>query len=180
VEDEPGSQGDGSEAGASNTKGGVNMSGRITVHGEGCYVNKPAEVKETSTGKLYARFTALSSTDKKLPNGQYEHGPTNFKNIEAWGDHARYAEQNLSEGKASIDFVGVEVVEEWVNKDGGKKTITKVKIWDKGGTLKLHEKQSKPSEPSAHEKSKANGYQPEQIVREPEASEGEDDADIPF
>ena len=151
------------------------MSGRITVHGEGCYVNKPAEVKETSTGKLYARFTALSSTDKKLPNGQYEHGPTKYWNITAWGDHAHYAEQNLSEGKASIDFVGVFTVEEYTNRDGEKKTIRKVTIWDKGGTLKLHD--SKPAEPSAHEKSKANGYQPEQIVREPE---GEDDADIPF
>jgi len=157
----------------------VNMSGRITVHGEGCFVNKPAEVKETSTGKLYARFTALSSTDKKLPNGQYEHGPTEYWNITAWGDHAHYAEQNLAEGKASIDFVGVFTVEEYTNRDGEKKTARKVTIWDKGGTLKLHD--SKPAEPSAHEKSKANGYQPEQIVREPEASEGDDDADMcPF
>ena len=150
------------------------MSGRITIHGEGCFVNKPAEVKETSTGKLYARFTALSSTDKKV-DGKYEHGPTEFWNITAWGDHAHYAEQNLAEGKASIDFVGVFTVEEWVNKDGEKKTIRKVNVWDKGGTLKLHD--AKPAEPSAHERSKANGYQPEQIVREPE---GEDDADIPF
>ena len=151
------------------------MSGRITVHGEGCFVNKPCEVKETSTGKLYARFTALSSTDKKLGNGQYEHGPTEYWNITAWGDHAHYAEQNLAEGKASIDFVGVFTVEEWVNKDGEKKTIRKVNVWDKGGTLRLHD--AKPAEPSAHERSKANGYQPEQIVREPD---GEDDADIPF
>ena len=150
------------------------MSGSITIHGEGCYVNKPAEIKETSTGKLYARFTALSSTDKKV-DGKYEHGPTEFWNITAWGDHAHYAEQNLAEGKASIDFVGVFTVEEWVNKDGEKKTIRKVNVWDKGGTLKLHD--AKPAEPSAHERSKANGYQPEQIVREPE---GEDDADIPF
>lgn len=156
------------------------MSGRITIHGEGCFVNKPAEVKETSTGKLYARFTALSSTDKKLPNGQYEHGPTEYWNITAWGDHAHYAEQNLAEGKASIDFVGVFSVEEYTNRDGEKKTARKVMIWDKGGTLKLHEKQDKPYEPSQHERIKMNGYQPEQIVREPEASEGEDDADIPF
>lgn len=155
------------------------MSGSITIHGEGCYVNKPAEIKETSTGKLYARFTALSSTDKKV-DGKYEHGPTEFWNITAWGDHARWAEENLSGGKASIDFVGVFSVEEWTNRDGEKKTIRKVNVWDKGGSLSLHSKDAKPAEPSAHEKSKMNGYQPEQIVREPEASEGEDDADIPF
>ena len=69
-------------------------------------------------------------------------------------------------------------VEEYTNRDGEKKTARKVTIWDKGGTLKLHEKQDKPYEPSEHERVKMNGYQPEQIVREPE---GEDDADTcPF
>jgi len=151
------------------------MSGRITIHGENCYVNKPAEIKETSTGKLMARFTAMSSTDKKGPDGKYEKGPTEFWNITAWGDKALYAQEYLYEGRASIDFVGVFTVEEYTNRDGEKKTARKVTIWDKGGTLKLHD--SKPAEPSAHEKSKMNGYQPEQIVREPE---GDDENECPF
>lgn len=142
------------------------MSGKITVHGEGCYVNKPAEVKETSTGKLMARFTAMSSTDKKV-DGKYEKGPTEFWNITAWGDHAFWASTHLNEGKASIDFVGVFTVEEWVNKDGEKKTIRKVNIWDKGGSLSLHDGQT------AHGVAKANGYAPEPAV-------ADDDADIPF
>lgn len=154
------------------------MSGKITVHGEGCYVNKPAEIKETSTGKLMARFTAMSSTDKKGPDGKYEKGPTEFWNITAWGDHARYAEEYLAEGKTSIDFVGVFSVEEYTGRDGDKRTARKVTIWDKGGTLKLHDGQT------AHGTAKANGYAPEppddglhsQVMQ----ASGEDDADIPF
>ena len=153
------------------------MSGSITIHGEGCYVNKPAEIKETNTGKLYARFTALSSTDKRLGDGRYEHGPTEFWNITAWGDHAHYAEQNLAEGKASIDFVGVFTVEEWVNRDGEKKTIRKVNVWDKGGSLSLHSKDAPAKEPSAHERSKMNGYQPEPAYQTPAEDE---DSGCPF
>lgn len=150
------------------------MSGTITTHGEGCYVNLAPEVRYTRNNKKVASFTAMSSMDKKNAEGKYDRGPTNFTSVEAWGHHADYVEQHFPEGKASIDFVGVEVVEEYISKkDGEKKTIKKVKIWEKGGSLSLHDGQT------SHGTAKSNGYAPEPIVKEPEGTD--DDADLcPF
>lgn len=148
------------------------MSGKVTVHGEGCYVNKAPEVRYTPNNKKLASFTAMASNDKKNAEGKYDRGPTNFINIVAWGSHADYVEQHFPEGKSSIDFVGVEIAEEYISKkDGEKKNVKKVMIWEKGGSLSLHDGQT------AHGDAKRNGYAPEAIVKEPE---GEEDADIPF
>ena len=146
------------------------MSGKVTIHIEQAFCNKPAEVKDSRAGKPIANFTLMTSTDKKNAEGKYDRGPTTFWNCVAFGSQAQKAGELLTGKVRGVDVIGV-----WTSEEYQDKVYNKVLIFEKGGTLELHE-----AEPSAHEKSKANGYQPEQIVREPEASDGEDDADIPF
>lgn len=143
------------------------MSGKVTVHIERAFCNKPAEVQDSKAGKPIANFTLMTSSDKKNSEGKYDRGPTTFWNCVAFGDKARIAGEILTGKVRDVDVVGV-----WTSEEYQGKVYNKVLIFEKGGTLKLHE-----AEPSAHEKSKMNGYQPEQIVREPD---GDDDADIPF
>ena len=143
------------------------MSGKVTIHIEQAFCNKPAEVKDSRAGKPIANFTLMTLSDKKNSEGKYDRGPTTFWNCVAFGDKARIAGELLTGKVGGVDVVGVWTAEEYQGK-----VYNKVLIFEKGGTLELHE-----AEPSAHEKSKANGYQPEQIVREPE---GDDENECPF
>ena len=146
------------------------MSGRVTIHIEQAFCNKPAEVKDSRNGKPIANFTLMTSSDKKNSEGKYDRGPTTFWNCVAFGSQAQLAGELLQPQTRGVDVVGV-----WTSEEYQGKVYNKVLIFERGGTLKLHD--AKPAEPSAHEKSKANGYQPEQIVREPE---GDDENECPF
>jgi single-stranded DNA-binding protein len=138
------------------------MSGKATIHIENAYCHKPAELKDSQSGKPIAIFTLMTSTDKRNATGGFDRGPTTFWNCVAFGSMAQKAGEILTGGVRGVDAVGV-----WTADEYQGKIYNKVLIFEQGGTLKLHDGQTQ------HGRDKANGY-----VKEPES--GEDDADIPF
>jgi single-stranded DNA-binding protein len=139
------------------------MSGKATIHIENAYCHKPAELKDSQSGKPIAIFTLMTSTDKRNATGGFDRGPTTFWNCVAFGSMAQKAGEILTGGVRGVDAVGV-----WTADEYQGKIYNKVLIFEQGGSLSLHGSQRA----TGHEKAKANGYMPE--PEEPE------DADIPF
>ena len=139
----------------------MSMSGKVLVNIEGAYSHKPAEEITTKSGKLMAKFSVSTSDDKKIGD-KWERGPSKWWNCIAFDTNAKKALELLTGGVRGVCVEGRLTVEEY---NGGN--------YEKVIVDHLSVAGSKPAEPSAHEKSKANGYAPEPAV-------AEDDADIPF
>lgn len=86
---------------------------RTTIMG---HLARDVEVKQTSNGRDYARFSL--STKRKVGKGEDETSLTTWHNIVVWGYNAK----NVDGGrKGDVVFVeGYSEINEWTNKEGNQ------------------------------------------------------------
>lgn len=92
----------------------VIISGRFT---------KDPEIRYTQSKKAIATFR-LAVDDGKGKDGEKK---TQFIDFEAWESRAELIDQYFKKGDP-IDIIGKIVSENWTDKDGNKRTTTKVRV----------------------------------------------------
>lgn len=92
----------------------VIISGRFT---------KDPEIRYTQSKKAIASFR-LAVDDGKGKDGEKK---TQFIDFEAWESRAELIDQYFNKGDP-IDIIGKIVSENWTDKDGNKRTTTKVRV----------------------------------------------------
>lgn len=92
----------------------VIISGRFT---------KDPEIRYTQSKKAIASFR-LAVDDGKGKDGEKK---TQFIDFEAWESRAELIDQYFKKGDP-IDIIGKVVCENWTDKDGNKRTTTKVRV----------------------------------------------------
>ena len=84
------------------------------------------EIKNTTAGKKYARFSVATNETYRNTNGE-KVTETTWHNLVAWGKVADIAEKYLNKG-SEVAIEGKLVNRSYTDKDGNKKYITEVQV----------------------------------------------------
>jgi single-strand DNA-binding protein len=110
------------------------MINRVTLIGN---VGTEAELKQTNTGKSYARFSLATSENYKDANGVWQK-VTEWHNCTAWGDLAARASEVANKG--ALIFVEGKITSREYEKDGQRHRTTEIQV----NTIRALEKKQVP------------------------------------
>ena len=110
------------------------MINRVTLIGN---VGTEAELKQTNTGKSYARFSLATSENYKDANGVWQK-VTEWHTCTAWNDLAARASEIAHKG--DLIFLEGKVTSREYEKDGQKHRVTEIQV----STLRALEKKQMP------------------------------------
>ena len=85
-------------------------------------ITKDIELKETSNGVKYTRFSVAVNRPTKKEDGTYE---TDFFNVVAWRKTAELVKNYFGKGK-KIAIVGKLQTSKYTDKDGNERTATEI------------------------------------------------------
>lgn len=111
----------------------VNLLGRIT---------KDIELKETSTGVKYCRFSIAVNRNYKNEDGEYE---ADFFNVIAWRKTAEIISEHFSKG-SRIAISGKLQTSKYTDKDGNERTSVEIVAEDIDFIDKKKDREKAPAE----------------------------------
>lgn len=94
---------------------------RIVLMGN---ITRDLELRSTTSGKSVLQFSIAVERDKKDTNGNKN---TDFIDCVAWNSTAEFISRNFVKGSA-IAIDGKLQIEEWNDKDGGKRKAAKILV----------------------------------------------------
>lgn len=131
----------------------VELLGRITAD---------PEVRYTPSGMAVCKLKLV--TDRRVKKGDEYQDEAEFHNVVLWGKDAEAAGKQLHKGSRFHVAAGRLQTRSWDDKDGNKRYSTEIvaELVTFPDGWKKDDNSRKSQQQSAHETSKADGYQPEQ------------------
>lgn len=144
-------------------------------------LGKDPELKATSSGKMFCRFS-LATTEKWKDNNGEQKSKTEWHQIVAWGKQAELCEKYLKKGMPIYVEGRIEYTEYTV--DGVKKNATQIQLEKMSfiGSKKDNQGSGdyEPQEPRGNSSNDGGGRQQESRQSTPPPAAAGYDEDIPF